>query len=1125
MHKKFATIFSFALVFLFGLSFSVVFVFYQKKQKQKARQNAGHINNHYRQVIESHALMMHNYQKMLAKDSSILKAFAAQNQKDLLKASLPVFLNELSKQNITEFIFVDTLNHCLLHVHSPEICTDTITDYTLQIAGSRNIFSFGLEVSKRNELMLHTVLPVFFHNKKIGFIQFGKAANQFLPYIDKTHNCRSYTYLHKKFIDIESFRRKHKKPGQKYEIANNSGNYILTSSSHKNHKPIDAYVKNISKNPDYNSRFVFDISNFHFSHFPLYSSSNQHIGYVILLFDNTNDYQTIIYISVILILISVLTGAVTFLIFYFWIRRIEKEKQKANSKLLTEKKHHRQVEKDRKVNEQKYRLLVNNVPTMIFAHSIDDDGIPGKFIETNSNVTETLGFSNAELSQMNPVDIDANEDIHYLTKKIKHLLKHASVDFETRLYKKNGQTLPVAVKATLLKTMEKCYMVSIARDISQEMVVKEKIRASQKKYRLIAENLKQQRDFLENTIEALKHPFYVIDIKDYSILLANSAARRMGKIKLGATSCYELTHHKKSPCNSINHQCPLQEIIRTRQPVSLEHKHIDNNGKEIYVEVHAYPIFDVKGNISQMIEYSLDITERKMTEKQLKEAKKVADDARLQAERANQAKSEFLANMSHEIRTPMNAILGFSEILKDKLIDRNELHNYLNGIQNSGKNLLTLINDILDLSKIEAGKLDVIKSPVNLESFLNEIKQIFRVKTQEKELKFALHIQKELPKSLYIDETRVRQVLFNLVGNAIKFTDKGKVELSVKYEIPQPERQELNLVFEVSDTGIGIAQDQIELVFKPFRQQDGQNTRKYGGTGLGLTITRRLVEIMQGEIKVDSTPRKGSVFTVVLHNVEYKNEQPKQPQEQLIDLNTIVFKHSTILLVEDVSSNRQVIKGYLEGFNFNIVEAVNGQQALEKLDEFKPDLVLLDMQIPHMDGWKIAEIIRTKPQWKDLSLIAITASVMKEQIPKILECCDAHVPKPVSKQYLIKTLSNYLPHENNQTEKNQQEKSIREWIENYDFSTVVASTPLKKQLHNYFYPRYLELNKKLLLMKLKKFTKELEQTALDFNIEILAVYATYLLKEVNTFKTKKIVETLNMFPGLIEKITDQKVEN
>lgn len=484
---------------------------------------------------------------------------------------------------------------------------------------------------------------------------------------------------------------------------------------------------------------------------------------------------------------------------------------------------------------------------------------------------------------------------------------------------------------------------------------------------------------------------------------------------------------------------------------------------------------------------------------------------------ANKAKSEFLANMSHEIRTPMNAILGFSELLKEELGDNQKYTDYINGIASSGRNLLDLINDILDLSKIEAGKMEIKYEAVNLRAVIDEIRDIFAIKTTEKGLGFDVVYDDKLPKSLLLDETRVRQILFNLVGNAVKFTDKGMVRVTVEAKDPYKEGSKIDLVLKVQDTGIGIEKSQQEIIFEAFQQKEGQSTRKYGGTGLGLSITKRLTEMMGGKIFLDSTPGIGSTFTVELYGVriaagvDTKHEhKPKQNVEYH-------FKEGKILLVEDVETNRQVIQYFLKPFNFRIVEATNGQEAVEILEKFNPDVILMDLHMPIMDGYEAHKAIRENPNTAHIPIIALTASAIKEEVDEILRIFDGYLRKPVTKQQLLNELARFMQH--TEEEKADEKSTIFTVQENL---LEKINSEMIADFEENILPEFHIVKKSLYISKIKQFADKLIKFGEKYNIEEAQSYGKEIIKQASTFRIDKIIGLFNDFQQFIEKININK---
>ena len=392
----------------------------------------------------------------------------------------------------------------------------------------------------------------------------------------------------------------------------------------------------------------------------------------------------------------------------------------------------------------------------------------------------------------------------------------------------------------------------------------------------------------------------------------------------------------------------------------------------------------------------------------------------LELERANRAKDDFLANMSHEIRTPMTAILGYAELLLAPETLREDLQRYAEIIFANGEHLLSVINDILDVSKIEAGLMTVAPTLCSPFEVAYEVKALMDVPAHEKGLELSVRNAGPMPELVRTDPTRLRQILLNLVNNAIKFTDQGSVELCFSMAARGEDGEAL--IFEVSDTGVGMSSAEIERVFRPFIQADSSTTRKYGGTGLGLAISQALARLLGGDLVCQSEPGRGSAFRVSIDpgplvGVRRLESFPSAPREQRGSvrhaLGPVPLMRGRVLLAEDVPVNRRLISLVLERAGIGVADAENGRVALEKALAASAagqpfDIVFMDIQMPEMDGYEATRALRA--QGYDRPIVALTSHSMPGERERCLAAgCDEYMTKPIERLALLQVLTRFLP--------------------------------------------------------------------------------------------------------------------
>ncbi len=520
------------------------------------------------------------------------------------------------------------------------------------------------------------------------------------------------------------------------------------------------------------------------------------------------------------------------------------------------------------------------------------------------------------------------------------------------------------------------------------------------------QELQAGREQLERILNSTGEGIYGIDTEGNCTFSNQSCAQLLGygsPDELLGKQMHELIHHTRPDGSPYpTDECRIHVAAVQGQPAHVEDELLwRKDGSSFAAEYRSYPIEKNDQRYGAVVTFS-DISGRLLAQQEL-------ITARERAEESDRQKTQFLANMSHEIRTPMNAILGFSELMESVVVSK-KAKEYLSVIRDSGKSLLDLINDILDLSKIEAGRIELNVEPVDLNELVQSVVALIAPEATNKGLELSVDVNADLPKCMLLDRLRVRQILLNLLSNAVKFTRAGSVAVKVCAEAPSLDRQRMDLTLAVRDTGVGISKSQQKRIFNAFHQVTSTDESGLPGTGLGLSISKMLANLMDGKITVRSARGEGATFTVTLRGVE---AAPDGASPRLTALDTEqdlnLIRASRILVVDDNEVNRRLISEIFDGSHHEILLAEDGAQAVDIAHREKPDLVLMDIRMPKIDGRKALQIIRSDAELPAMPVVAVTASSLLNKEKALRKAFDGYLRKPFSKAQLFRELARRLP--------------------------------------------------------------------------------------------------------------------
>jgi PAS domain S-box-containing protein len=634
-----------------------------------------------------------------------------------------------------------------------------------------------------------------------------------------------------------------------------------------------------------------------------------------------------------------------------------------------------------RLSEEKFAIAFRSSPNPISINRVKD----GAFIEVNEAFIQLTGYTPEDLlgqsSHNLPGWLNQGEPANFY-QLLNQKGKVQNQEFQFR--QKSGDIRTLLLSADLIEIAGETCIICVSQDISDRKKAETEIIRS--------------KDLLSSIFNESADAIFLVNPETLLIQDCNRRAVEMfeAESKEDLLNLEGVTRSKNS--------CQEEDVppIPERQDQgfgSKEVEYLTKKGKPFWGNLATKKIY-VAGQIINLVRVT-DITTRKQAEDAIKKAKDTAD-------AANKAKSEFLANMSHELRTPLNAILGFTQLMSRHTSLSSEIQEYVRIISNSGQHLLGLINEVLELSKIEAGRLTINPKHIDLYELLDSLEEMFHLKARGKGLQLRFNMSSQVPQYVQIDESKLRQVLINILGNAIKFTETGSVTIRISSR-PTEKAKEKIIHWEIEDTGMGIAPDELHLLFEPFVQTES-GRKSQSGSGLGLPISRKFIELMGGAIAVESTLGKGTIFSfdVKVQLVESRGiSSPEKPQRAIgLVPNQTQYR---ILVVEDRWESRQLLVKLLSSIGFEVKEAENGAVGVKIWENWEPHLIWMDMRMPVMDGYEATKSIRHFPKGHDTVIIALTASALDEERHLVFAAgCDDLVSKPFQEDILLSKMSEHL---------------------------------------------------------------------------------------------------------------------